>query len=163
MDCKEFREKLDLYIDHELSAEAATTARSHVQKCLRCRRAEEALLEVRRGVKQVVNSHEPPPDLLANVRGVMQSGGRKTPGWRRNSWLDYVPLWRQGIVLPAPLLALLLFIAVGLVFLVNRQLRRAPEAGESVSQAHAEQTKNDDFDFARFDRGGRASLIKVKR
>jgi predicted anti-sigma-YlaC factor YlaD len=163
MDCKEFREKLDLYIDHELSAEASGAARLHVQECSRCRRAEEALLQLRRGVKQVVKSHEPPPDLLPNVRALMQSRARKTMSLQRNSWLDHLPLWRERIMLPVPILALLLFVAVGLVFVVDRQLRRSPEAGQGLSQTHAEQPNNDAVDFTRFDRGGRASLIKVKR
>ena len=163
MDCKEFREKLDLYIDHELSAEASTTARLHVQQCSRCRGAEEALLQLRRGVKQVVNSYEPPPDLLPNVRGLMQSRRKQTAGLQNNSWLDNLPLWRQRIVLPVPLLALLLLIAIGLVFVISRQLRQPPRAAESLSQTQADRPNNDAVDFARFDRGGRASLVKVKR
>ena len=163
MDCKEFREKLDLYIDHELSAEASSTAQLHVQECSRCRRAEEALLQLRRGVKQVVKSVAPPPDLLPNVTALMQPRPRKTKTLQRNSWLDYLPLWRQRIMLPVPILALLLFVAIGLVFVVDRQLRRQPAVNETVRQERPERQNPVAVDFARFDRGGRASLVKVKR
>lgn len=77
MDCKELREVLDLYVDTELSAEAAATAELHLGECGSCRLAAEELLRLRRAVKEAVNQHEPPPELVERVRRSLVSRRRR--------------------------------------------------------------------------------------
>lgn len=77
MDCKELREVLDLYVDTELSAEAAATAELHLDECGSCRLAAEELLRLRRAVKEAVNQHEPPPELVERVRRSLVSRRRR--------------------------------------------------------------------------------------
>lgn len=68
MDCKQIREVLDLYIDHELSTEAMFSADVHLSECIACRRALLNLERMRHAVRTVVSSHEPPPTLERKVR-----------------------------------------------------------------------------------------------
>ncbi len=69
MDCKEIRELLDLYVDGELSADAAASASVHLSECASCRRAQEKLLQLRRAVKIAVAQHQPPADLARRIQG----------------------------------------------------------------------------------------------
>ena len=77
MDCKEFRELLDLYVDGELSPEAMTAASVHLSECEPCRRVKAELLVLRRALKSVVAQHQPPPELAGNVHHIIQ------PTWRK--------------------------------------------------------------------------------
>ncbi len=77
MDCKEFREVLDLYVDNELSAEAMASAGLHLNECGPCRTARDELLRLRQAVKEAVSKHQPPPSLLRSVRRVSSSPGRR--------------------------------------------------------------------------------------
>lgn len=70
MDCKEFREVLDLYVDSELSAEAMASAGVHVSECAPCERAVKELLRLRQAVKEAVSKHTPSPDLTRRIRGI---------------------------------------------------------------------------------------------
>jgi len=77
MDCKEIREVLDLYVDGELSADAAASATAHLNECAPCRGAHEELLRLRRAVKLAVAQHQLPPDLAARIQSHL------APSWRR--------------------------------------------------------------------------------
>jgi hypothetical protein len=77
MDCKEVREMLDLYVDGELSADAAASASVHLNECTPCRRAHQELLRLRRAVKHVVAQHEPPPDLALRIQRYLFSPWRR--------------------------------------------------------------------------------------
>jgi len=68
MDCKEFREALDLYVDSELSAEAMAAAGLHVSECAACRLAADELFRLRRSIQEAVNRHQPPPGLVESVQ-----------------------------------------------------------------------------------------------
>jgi len=68
MDCKAFREALDLYADGELSAEAQAAAALHLSDCHACRVAAEQMQQLRRAVKEAVGRNEPPADLAVRVR-----------------------------------------------------------------------------------------------
>jgi hypothetical protein len=76
MDCKEFREVLDLYVDRELSAEATAAAGLHLGECGSCRLAADGLFQLRRAVKQAVNQNEPPPELVERIRQSLVSRRR---------------------------------------------------------------------------------------
>ncbi len=68
MDCKQFREILDLYVDQELSAGATAAAGAHVAECSHCRQAVTQLQLLRRCVKESVNQHEVPQTLDRGIR-----------------------------------------------------------------------------------------------
>jgi hypothetical protein len=76
MDCKEFREALDLFVDGELAAGAAAVANTHAGECGSCRRAYEDLLKLRRSVQKVVREQELPAHLEQVVRGRLSSRRR---------------------------------------------------------------------------------------
>lgn len=67
MDCKEFREVLDLYVDGELSPDAITSTRVHANECRSCRSATDELLRLRQVLKDAVNKYEPPPEMIRSV------------------------------------------------------------------------------------------------
>ena len=171
MDCKEFREALDLYVDEELSPDALAAAHLHLSECAACRDAERNVLSLRRALKVVVSKHQPPAELVRAVSEVSQ------PWWRkllrlRNSPREtraVRPLWRKQIALPAPIFMLLIMSLVGFglwsTYLRTRQkplpagVRRATTAPERETSPAPEAM----LDFARFDQGGRASLYKERR
>ena len=77
MDCKEIREVLDLYVDRELSADAAASASVHLNECASCRRVHQELLRLRRGVKLALAQHQPPPDLAHRIHSRLSSPWRR--------------------------------------------------------------------------------------
>jgi len=77
MDCKELREILDLYVDHELSAEAAAAAGLHVAECGACRSARDELVRLRQAIKEAVNKHQPPASLLESVKRISSRPGHR--------------------------------------------------------------------------------------
>ncbi|MGH9159161.1 MAG: anti-sigma factor family protein [Vicinamibacteraceae bacterium] len=93
MDCKEFREALDLYVDDELSADGLASASAHLDECGGCRRAADELWWLRGAVRDVVRRHDPPPDVVRWANDRFGSARR--------------PL-RAVIVMPALAFALLL-------------------------------------------------------
>src|SRR5438105_412758 len=126
MDCKEFREVLDLYVDQELSFDFSTAARIHLNECSTCRRAERELIKLRRALKVVVSQHQPSADLVSAVRRITQ------PPWRRlfditkrEPNADDVArprrsLWRETIKLPLPVFMLLVIAVVTITVFFTR-------------------------------------------
>jgi len=68
MDCKNIREILDLYVDGELSPEAAVQAETHLAECAACRKTVARLNRLRQAVKTAVGQYQPPSQLVAQVR-----------------------------------------------------------------------------------------------
>jgi Putative zinc-finger len=77
MDCKELREILDLYVDNELSAEAAAAAGLHLNECGPCCSARDELLRLRQAIKEAVSKHQPPSSLLQSVRRISSPPSRR--------------------------------------------------------------------------------------
>ncbi len=77
MDCKEIREVLDLYVDGELSADAASSASAHLNECASCRRVHQDLLRLGRAVKLAVARHQPPPGLAGRIHSHLFSPWRR--------------------------------------------------------------------------------------
>jgi len=77
MDCKKLREVLDAYVDRELSPDAAAQAEAHIAECNGCRRAVEALIKLREGVRAAAGKPEAPAGLLERVQNSL------SPRWRR--------------------------------------------------------------------------------
>lgn len=67
MDCKQFREVLDLYVDGELSAAAAAAAAIHLDRCSSCKQAERQLLRLRANIKAAVARHQLPAGLQRDL------------------------------------------------------------------------------------------------
>jgi hypothetical protein len=67
MDCRKFREVVDLYVDRELSPEARAAADLHLAECKSCRSVAEQLLGLRHQLKAAVTRHAPPPSLVKRV------------------------------------------------------------------------------------------------
>ena len=188
MDCKEFRESLDLYVDGELSADAMAAASVHLNECPACHRAKEELLRLRLALKSVVAQHQPPPNLvyhihhfflpfwprqLLRLREKLRAGGLNliTPSQElaEKAHAEKAPLWRRKIALPIPVFATLLLALVALGFW-SAYLRLArPPAAETgrinTTQPESEppQAPEAGIDFSRFDRGERAAIYKVRR
>ncbi|MBI2819975.1 MAG: hypothetical protein HYX73_08350, partial [Acidobacteria bacterium] len=68
MDCLEFRRVLDLYVDGELSPEAAAAASTHGSECISCKRTEQELRRLRQVVKDAVVQHQAPADLADRIQ-----------------------------------------------------------------------------------------------
>lgn len=68
MDCKQFREVLDCFVDHELSPDGMAAADGHLRECVRCQRTTARLLELRRHMREVVTAAVPSPALEQRVR-----------------------------------------------------------------------------------------------
>jgi Putative zinc-finger len=189
MDCKEFRELLDLYVDGELSPEAMTAASVHLSECAPCRRVKAELLVLRRALKSVVAQHQPPPELAGNVHYIYQATWRKLffqarkqaikvfdslstrrqPTGSRNPRAK-TPLWKRRVALPAPVFALLLLcvfaLALWSIVLRPAEAPRPPVTtkGRDTQTASAPpQPAREAFDISRYDRGQRASIYKVRR
>jgi hypothetical protein len=71
MNCKQFRESLDCYLDGELSAEASAAADAHRKECPQCERAVLRLEELKTTVRRTVSIATPPSDLEARIRTAM--------------------------------------------------------------------------------------------
>jgi anti-sigma factor RsiW len=172
MDCKEFRELLDLYVDGELSPEASLSARTHLEGCMACRRVERQLSLLRQAVRRVVNEHEPPSEL---VRQVSRIGRRAWPGiimrlfpgrqTRPEVERTRPSFWRRKMAIPAPALASLLIVMLTLsVLVITRRSAEPPRQAElrRVEPA-APLAASGELDLAQFDRGARAAIYKVRR
>ncbi len=167
MDCKEFRERLDLYVDGELSAEAADEARAHLKGCAACAKAEAGLRHLRSSLKRVVNRHRPPDALELHVlRSLRASGQVRRPVVE--SRRDGTPVWRASVVVPLPFLALLILsvaaLAGWLVF-ARGPAREEVSTKEPVpsSSPSPPAESSGGFDFSRYYRGERASIQVVRR
>jgi Putative zinc-finger len=68
MNCKQFRESLDCYLDGELSAAATAAADAHRKECPQCDRAVARLKELKIAVRRTVSVATPPVDLEARIR-----------------------------------------------------------------------------------------------
>lgn len=76
MDCKDFREAMDLYLDGELAEEAAAAADLHLAECERCRMACERLRALRTRLQEAVRVTPVPATLEARIRAQL------FPRWR---------------------------------------------------------------------------------
>ena len=168
MDCKEFREVLDLYVDGELTSEASTEASFHLKECARCRKAEREILRLRNAMKSAVSKHKPPPELVNAVRRISKSSWPtvRGVGSERQTSIGRL-LWSEKVALPAPVLALILLAVVGLAIVTGYLTTRATEPTVALREASQTQIRKlsiqDPMDVSRFDKGDRAILYTVRR
>jgi Putative zinc-finger len=81
MDCKNIREILDLYVDGELSPEAAVQAETHLAECAACRNTVARLDRLRQAVKTAVGRYQPPSQLVDQVRRSTISRWSRATTW----------------------------------------------------------------------------------
>jgi hypothetical protein len=79
MNCRQFREALDCYLDGELSAESSAAADAHREGCPQCERLVMHLQELRAAVRRTVSVAIPPPDLDARIQAAI--GNPWTRSW----------------------------------------------------------------------------------
>ena len=172
MDCKEFRERLDLYVDGELSAAEAAEAGEHLKGCASCARAEAGLRRLKASLKRVVRRHQPPDVLESNVLRSRRAGVRRASETGRLAGDEDVqvgaPFWRANVVVPVPLLAVLLLCLVALagwLALTRRPAREEVTSGRPapVASPAPPEVSPGGFDFSRYYGGERASIRVVRR
>jgi len=124
MDCKAFRETLDLYIDDELAPPDAQAAHLHEQGCASCKSVNTSLLNLRRQMKLAVAQCQPPLELIEAVEGISQ------PRWKRllehfgvtevgsHTQVKSFPVGRRGILVTLCVVVFLV-ISVVVVYEVN--------------------------------------------
>jgi anti-sigma factor RsiW len=172
MDCEEFREGLDRYVDGELTAAAADEAREHLRVCPSCAKAAAGLRHLKSSLKRVVNRHKPPRELEREVlrslrsrtRGEVTRGGRS----HNESPRDTTPVWRAKVNLPLPFFALMVLSLVALAgwLLFARGPAREPVSTKQPSPYASPappQEASGGFDFSRYYHGERASIQVVRR
>ena len=151
MDCH-FTEKISLLIEGELNEEEAKAATAHLSTCAACQRAHEDFLRLR----SEINSYAFAPDFVAQRRAL-----------RRILGAEKLPLWRRSISLPVPAFALLLVavISLGVWLAFVRQSAPMPKEAEMKTPKVLPRPapERDLLDLARFDRGERAAIYKVRR
>lgn len=172
MDCKEFRERLDLYLDGELSSAEADESREHTRGCASCAKAEARLRGLRGSLKRAVNRHEPPPGLKPEVLRSLRAPSARTHGPGHEAPVESTraktTVWRAKVNVPVPLLALLVLCLVALVVWLAfargpaREEISAGRPAPAVSPAPAEGAPGG-FDFSRYYGGGRAGIQVVRR
>jgi Putative zinc-finger len=149
MNC-EFGEKVSMLIDGELSESESQKARAHIAGCAQCRDLEKDFLFFREQIK------ESAADFVA--------GQIKTPLFLSAKRL---PFWKKGILLPAPVFAGFILIAVGLsVWLIASRFSQNEKAAleNSVKNAPAKaEIAPNEISIARFDKGGRAEIYVAPR
>jgi anti-sigma factor RsiW len=152
MNC-EFTEKISLLIDGELSQAEATEVTTHLAGCDSCQRAHDDFLRVRNEIE----SYATTSSFVSQRRALLQILASGKPS-----------LWRRRIVLPAPVFALLLVALIALGVWVASVRRAAPaeaerKPGKVLTMPVPSQDSQDGIDLARFDRGERAAIYKVRR
>ena len=154
MDCH-LAEKISLLIDGELGEEEAKETAKHLSTCDACQRAYHDFLLLR----EELNSYAAAPDTLAQRRALQRILLSEKP-----------PFWRRSVRLPVPALALLLVAVVALAALLAfvRQAPTAPAKAETkpekvLTKPEPTPGEQDVLDLARFDRGERAAIYKVRR
>ena len=167
MDCKEFRERLDPYVDGELAPESAGEMRGHLKGCASCAKVEAGLLSLRSSLKRVVNRHRPPHELERKVLCSLHSPPSPRSAFDESDRVG-TPVWRARVAVPVPVFALLVLSVVVLAgWLVYA---RGPGRVEVSTRRPVPSTSNappgeasGGFDFSRYYRGERASLRVVPR
>ena len=169
MECQEFRERLDLYVDGELAGADADGAREHLKVCASCARAEAGLRHLRSSLKRVVNRHRPPreleAELLRSLRSRKHVPAERAPVEGRRVGTS---VWRAKVVVPAPFFALLVLSLLALAGLLVFARGPAPVGVSTKRPAPSaspapEAEESGGVDFSRFYRGERASIRVVRR
>ena len=111
MPCEPWREKLDAYVDGELSSFDASAVAQHIKQCAPC--AADALerVQFKRSVAAAAKRYQPTAEFRARVAQKLDNPSRHNPAW----------FW-QILFVPA-LLVLLVSIAVGLYVARAREAR----------------------------------------
>jgi anti-sigma factor RsiW len=165
MECKEFRQLLDLYVDGELSPEASFSALEHMETCVRCKQAQNQLLLLRQAVKRVVKQSEPPSDLVRKVNRITKSPWHRWPRFLGPPQTEaHVSFWRRKVSVPIPVFALLLFtVLIGGIWFISTQTSHRLTPTVVRKDDSVKSTDPGAFDLTQFDRGERAAIYKIRQ
>ncbi|MEP6912340.1 MAG: zf-HC2 domain-containing protein [bacterium] len=160
MDCKEFREVLDLYVDRELSLESMSAGQSHLKGCAACGRVERQLVLLRNSVKRVVNEFDPPAELTDKIDTFARpSWLRLLTGLRKGSRLA----WHKKVAVPMPAFAMFLIAVLSLgVWVMSRRTATTPPGRPPGVRTVTPMPESRGLDLSRFDRGERAAIEKMR-
>lgn len=151
MNCH-FTEKISLLIDGALGEEEAKELSAHLSTCEACQRSHQDFLRLRGELK----AYSFAPDSVSQRRAL-----------RRILVSENPPPWKRSIRLPVPAFALLLaaVVALGIWLVYARQTGQAPAEAQTkpVKIVTMPAASQDVLDLARFDRGERAAIYKVRR
>lgn len=83
MDCRQFREIADLYLDRELAPESQVAADHHLRDCPQCAGVVSHLTGMRTRLREHVRAQPVPPDLEARARLRIEPPARwfSVPAW----------------------------------------------------------------------------------
>ena len=166
MNCKEFREVLDLYIDEELSPEALIAAQLHSGECMTCQAATEKLLSIRQLLKANNAKHQLPSELVEAVHRISR------PWWKpvfhdakaSASRTHPLAVWHRQITLSASTFALILLMVIVFGLFAGRlRTTQTPVSQKPTSVVVPVTPEASTADLARFDHGGRPSVYKEPR
>lgn len=125
MNCAEWKERMDAYVDAELPPAETDAFRAHLDKCAGCAASAFALAQGKIATRRAATRYAAPSDLRSRILDLAQSEGG--PGLRRaeGNWKTVRPFtsrawWRWGVALAA-----LLLITAGLFMASRRQESRA--------------------------------------
>jgi anti-sigma factor RsiW len=122
MACESWREKVDPYIDGELSPAEASTMASHLRDCAGC--AAEALdrVQMKRAVAMAGKRYEPRTQFREKVRQTLGKSRRREGAW----------VWRI-VALPA---TLVLVLSLLVAFYVDREKARRQRLYSELTDLH---------------------------
>lgn len=95
MECRQFRDALDCYLDAELSPEAMVAAEAHRRVCAACDRLAAQRAGLKAAVKRTVSTPAMPVTLDARVRRMLASAPRSQP------WMSRSTVWRSVVAAAA--------------------------------------------------------------
>jgi anti-sigma factor RsiW len=81
MDCNEVRRLLDAYVDSEIELTRQLDLEAHLAGCTACKKAAEAATRLRYSIHMNMPVYKAPPELKANVQGVLRKVSKSETGW----------------------------------------------------------------------------------
>jgi anti-sigma factor RsiW len=97
MDCAQFKQLSEAYIDGELELSRVLELEAHLESCSACKSLAEATIEFRNSVRMNSPRHVAPPELRGKIRAALRRECRPDFGWIR-------PLARPALYAAAAIL-----------------------------------------------------------
>jgi anti-sigma factor RsiW len=83
MDCAQFKQLLEAYIDDELELSRVLEVEAHLESCSKCKSLAEAAIEFRNSVRMNSPRHVAPPELRGKIRAALRRECRPDVSWIR--------------------------------------------------------------------------------
>jgi anti-sigma factor (TIGR02949 family) len=118
MNCNEWQNRIDAYVDAELQPSDMAAFRTHAETCAACAASALAVTESKVAIRRAASRYAAPPELRARILALAKGGAQPARAESKRRWTDF----RQFISGTWPrwalALAALLLVAAGL-FVVN--------------------------------------------